>query len=100
MTTPTITPSDIAALLSRLQEVVRPAPLLVTIDIAAKHLGVGRDVLYRNWPALVASRGLETVRVGPRGPRIVTKSLAACVRRLVADGWPETGTKTRKAVRT
>jgi excisionase family DNA binding protein len=52
-------------------------PLLVTIDEAARRLGLGRSSVYE----LLKSHQLEVVRIG-RATRIPTDSVAALVQRL------------------
>lgn len=52
-------------------------PLLVTIEGAARRLGVGRSTIYE----LMRSEQLESVKIG-RCTRIPTDSIDALVRRL------------------
>jgi len=52
-------------------------PLLVTIDEAARRLGLGRSSVYE----LMKSNQLEVVRIG-RATRIPTESVAGLVQRL------------------
>lgn len=91
MSTPDTRAAEIAALLSRLAELLgerpeptpdkptRPMPkrVLLTPEEAADALGVGRTTVY----ALLKSGDLESIQIG-RLRRIPTDCLAPCVARL------------------